>query len=93
MSQDRSCCENCGGWLDRPALLGCDEPGHAEPTWSQQIVQAIERELDGRQGVGWSGVDPEIAEEIRDALARIIEDFEPEIRREADPGPAGGPFR
>jgi hypothetical protein len=66
-------CEYCDGRFDRPALGGCHNLNHVKPRWSQRVVWLIEKELNARKQVGWSSVDREISEEIRDALATIIE--------------------
>ncbi len=67
-------CPQCNGRFNYPGLHGCKD-GHAHPTRAQQVVWAIEAELNDRRGVGWSGVDEEMACEIRDALTRIVESF------------------
>lgn len=66
-------CDYCEGPWDRPGRDNCEDPRHAAPTAAQRAVAAIERELDSRRGVGWSGVDEEIADQIRDKLAAIVE--------------------
>jgi hypothetical protein len=66
-------CDYCGGRWDRPGLDHCDNPKHPAATLAQTIVAEIEADLDGRRGVGWSGVDEDIADEIRDKLAAIVE--------------------
>ncbi len=68
-------CLQCGGRPDYPGLDGCKETLHVQPTKGQQVVWAIEDELNDRRGVGWGGVDEDIAYEIRDALTRIVESF------------------
>ncbi len=68
-------CPQCGGRFSYPGLFGCKDPVHAHPTQAQQVVWAIEAELGNRRGVGWSGVDEEMAYEIRGALTRIVESF------------------
>lgn len=66
-------CEQCGGRLDRPGLFGCDEESHPRPTQAQRIVRAVEHELDDRRGMGWSSLDDDVADELRDKLAAIVE--------------------
>lgn len=66
-------CDNCGGRWDRPGLYRCDEADHAAPSLAQRIVADIERELNGRKGLGWRGVGRDVAEALRDGLAAIVE--------------------
>lgn len=67
-------CDDCGRRLDRPGHRFCrgDRP-HAEPTLAQSIVEGVESELNGRHGMGFDDIDPDIQDDIRDRLAEIIE--------------------
>lgn len=66
-------CDECGGRIDRPSLLGCEVECHPIATVAQRIAAAIEDDLRIRNGMGWAGVDEETIEEIRDSWAEIIE--------------------
>ena len=66
-------CDYCNGRWDRPGLDRCADARHAVPTLAQRIAAEIEHELDGRRGLSWGFLDDDIADEVRDAMAGIIE--------------------
>lgn len=66
-------CPECGGRTDRPGLWDCREPVHPSPTLAQRIVWAIGREVNSRRGIKWSGLDDDLADELRDRLTAIVE--------------------
>jgi hypothetical protein len=76
-------CDYCGGRWDRPGLDGCTDARHAAPTPAQRIVADIERELDGRRGLGWGSLDSDTAGDLRDRLAEIVAGHLAKLGRDA----------
>jgi hypothetical protein len=73
-SRSEDMCENCGGRVDRPGLYGCGATCHSAPSLAQRIVRAIERDMDGRRGMGLGGLDADLRVEIRDRWAAIVDE-------------------
>lgn len=65
-------CEECGGRFDRPGLYRCDDPRHPAPDLAQRIAAAIERDVNDRRGLKWTGIEEETQYHIRDKWAELI---------------------
>ena len=65
-------CDYCGREFDEPSRDCDNKTQHAAWGPEEHVLEEIESELHGRSGVGWEGVDEEIAREIRDALRAIL---------------------
>lgn len=40
---------------------------------AKEIVDAIEKEIHSRKGIGWKDLDPETQEDIRSSLVKAVE--------------------
>jgi hypothetical protein len=65
-------CENCGGCVHLPGLYHCDNPCHPVPTPAQEIVAALEADLNDRRGMHVSSLADATASELRSTWERII---------------------
>lgn len=64
-------CEECGGSFKRYGLFNCNK-GHKKPTLAETIVREIESDLNDRRGMGLDNIDDDVAWEIRQKWASII---------------------
>lgn len=65
-------CKDCGGSFERYGMFGCNK-GHKKPTLAESIVREIESDLNDRRGMGLDNIDDDVAWEIREAWAKIID--------------------
>ncbi len=73
-------CDNCGRPFGRPSFYeGCSAK-HPSPTWAQQVVEAVEQELDDRKGIGWDWLEAEIRQDLREAIAEVVRKAGVELR-------------
>ena len=67
-------CEECGKRFNRPSFYSACQQQHSKPTLAQRIVEDVEKNLTGRRGLRWDGIDDECQDEIRDTLAKLVDE-------------------
>ena len=65
-------CSKCGRRFDRPSFYeGCSDD-HVPANQAARIVNAIEKDLNDRRGLGIDSLDDETQDEIRDAWVSLV---------------------
>jgi hypothetical protein len=72
MSAER--CEVCGRRLDRPSFDAECESRHGGWSVAAEVVEAVEREIHSRKGIGYRHLDDDLVDEIRDAMTDAVRD-------------------